>query len=99
VDAVATFEKLISKQQNYPRALYTLGETYWKLGKKGDAHYSLGLHYKNKRDFKNAIFHLKKALENINEPYKEAQIKELLKENTKKKSESEKDDGNKAQKN
>jgi predicted Zn-dependent protease len=99
VDAVATFEKLISKQQNYPRALYTLGETYWKLGKKGDAHYSLGLHYKNKRDFKNAIFHLKKALENINEPYKEAKIKELLKEITKKKSESEKDDGNKAQKN
>ncbi len=48
---------------------------------------------------KNAIFHLKKALENINEPYKEAKIKELLKEITKKKSESEKDDGNKAQKN
>lgn len=99
VDAVATFEKLISKQQNYPRAFYTLGETYWKLGNKGDAHYYLGIHYKNKRDFKNAIFHLKKALENINEPYKKAKAEELLKEIRKKKSKSEKDDENKAQKN
>lgn len=99
VDAVATFEKLISKQQNYRRAFYTLGETYWKLGKKGDAHYYLGIHYKNKRDFKNAIFHLKKALENINEPYKKAKAEELLKEIRKKRSKSEKDDGDKAQKN
>ena len=99
VDAVATFEKLISKQQNYPRALYTLGQTYWKLGKKGDAHYYLGIHYKNKREFKTAIFHLKKASENINEPYKKAKIEELLKGIRKKKSESEKDDNNKAQKN
>ena len=99
MDAVATFEKLISKQQNYPRALYTLGETYWKLGKEGDAHYYLGIDYKNKKDFKNAVFHLKKALENINEPYKEAKIEELLKEIREKKGKSEKDDDNKAQKN
>src|SRR5210317_817207 len=99
MDAIATFEKLISKQQNYPRALYTLGETYWKLGNEGDAHYFIGLHYKNKRDFKNAIFHLKKALEYINEPYKKAQIEELLKEIRKKKNKSEKGDDNKAQKN
>lgn len=99
MDAVATFEKLISKQQNYPRVFYTLGETYWKLGNKGDAHYYLGIHYKNNKDFKNAIFHLKKALENIDEPYKRAKVDELLKEIGKKKSKSEKDDGNKAQKN
>jgi predicted Zn-dependent protease len=99
MDAVATFEKLISKQQNYPRAFYTLGETYWKLGKKGDAHYYLGLHYKSKRDFKNAIFHLKKALENIDEPYKTAKAEELLKEIQKNKTKSEKEDRDKAQKN
>ncbi len=98
-DAVATFEKLISKQPDYPRALYTLGETYWKLGKEGDAHYCLGIDYKNKRDFKNAVFHLKKALENINEPYKKAKVEELLKEIRGKKNQSEKDDGNKAQTN
>lgn len=98
-DAVKTFEKLVSKQQNYPRAFYTLGETYWKLGDKGEAHYYLGLHYKNKKDFKNAVFHLKKALENINEPYKKAKVDELLNEIGKKKKASEKDRGNKAQKN
>ena len=99
MDAVATFEKLTSKQPDYPRAFYTLGETYWKLGKEGDAHYCLGIHYKNKMDFKNAAFHLKKALESINDPYKKAKVAELLKEVGKKKSKSEKDGDNKAQKN
>jgi predicted Zn-dependent protease len=99
MDAVATFEKLTSKQPDYPRAFYTLGETYWKLGKEGDAHYCLGIHYKNKMDFKNAAFHLKKALESTSEPYKKAKIEELLKEIGKKKSKSEKDSDNKAQKN
>lgn len=98
-DAVATFEKLISKQPDYPRALYTLGETYWKLGKEGDAHYCLGIDYKNKRDFKNAVFHLKKALENIDDPYKKAKVEELLKEIRGKKNQSENDDSNKKQTN
>lgn len=98
-DAVETFEKLTLKQPNYPRAFYTLGETYWKLGKEGDAHYYLGIHYKNKRDFKNAIFHLKKAIENIDEPYKKAKAEQLLKEIRGKKRQSEKDGGNKAQTN
>ena len=99
MDAVATFEKLISKQPDYPRVFYTLGETYWKLGKKGDAHYYLGIHYKNKNDFKSAIFHLKKALENIDEPYKTAKVEELLTEIQKKKSKSEKDKDDKSQPN
>jgi predicted Zn-dependent protease len=99
MDAVATFEKLVSKQPNYPRAFYTLGETYWKLGNKSEAHYYLGIHYKDKRDFKNAIFHLKKALENTDEPYKKAKVEELLKEIGNKKIKSEKDDANKTQKN
>jgi predicted Zn-dependent protease len=99
MDAVETFEKLISKQQDYPRAFYTLGETYWKLGKKGDAHYYLGLHYKNKRDIKNAVFHLKKALENTDEPFKTAKVEDLLKEIQKKKRKPETDDGNKPQRN
>jgi tetratricopeptide (TPR) repeat protein len=98
-DAVETFEKLTLKQPNYPRAFYTLGETYWKLGKEGDAHYYLGIHYKNKRDFKNAVFHLKKAIENIDEPYNKAKAEELLKEIRVKKSQSEKDDSNKKQTN
>ena len=99
MDAVATFEKLTSKQPNYPRAFYALGEIYWKLGKEGDAHYCLGIHYKNKMDFKNAVFHLKKALENITEPYKKAKVEELLKEIRGKKSNSVENGDNKAQKN
>ena len=99
MEAVATFEKLVSQQPKYPRAFYTLGETYWKLGKQGDAHYYLGIHYKNKKDFKNAIFHLKKALENIDEPYKTAKVEELLKEIEKKKKKSDKEKDDKAQKN
>jgi predicted Zn-dependent protease len=98
-DAVATFEKLISKRPDYPRAYFTLGETYWKLGKKGDAHYYLGLHYQNKQDFKNAVFHLKKALEYTDEPYKTAKIEEMLKEIQKNKRKSERENNNKAQKN
>lgn len=98
-DAVSTFEKLISKQPNYPRAFYTLGETYWKLGNKSDAHYYLGMHYKNKNDFKTAMFHLKKASEETNEPSKRAKVDELLKEIGKKKREVEKGQGHKEQKN
>jgi len=98
-DAVETFEKLISKQPKYPRVFYALGETYWKLGKKGDAHYYLGIHYKNKRDFKNAAFHLKKALENIDEPNKRSKVEELFEEIRKKKRKSEEENENKAQKN
>jgi predicted Zn-dependent protease len=99
MDAAATFEKLTSKQPDYPRAFYALGEVYWKLGKEGDAHYCLGIHYKNKMEFKNAVFHLKKALEDISEPYKKAKVEELLKEIRGNKGNSEEDDGNKAHKN
>jgi beta-barrel assembly-enhancing protease len=98
-DAVETFEKLASKQQNYPRLYYALGETYWKLGKQGDAHYCLGLHYKNNNDFKNAVFHLEKALENIDDPYKKAKVEELLKEMRGKKSKAERDERDKTEKN
>jgi predicted Zn-dependent protease len=98
-DAVETFEKLASKQQNYPRLYYALGETYWKLGKEGDAHYCLGIYYKNNNDFKNAVFHLEKALENIDNPYKKAKVEELLEEMRGKKSKAERDEADKTQKN
>ncbi len=44
-----------------------------------DAHYYLGLYYKKEGDFKNAEFHLKKAL-NTKDPDKKLKIKEILKE-------------------
>jgi len=98
-DAVETFEKLASKQQDYPRLYYALGETYWKLGKEGDAHYCLGIHYKNNNDFKNAVFHLEKALEYIDNPYKKAKVEELLKEMRGKKSKAKQEEDDNTQKN
>jgi len=78
-NAENTFEKLIEKDPNYNRALYFLGDTYGRHGKLGNAHYYLGLYYKNERNFKNAEFHLKKAL-NTNDTDKKLKIKEILKE-------------------
>lgn len=79
-DAAATFEALIAKKYNYPRAFYFLGETYGKLGKLDDAHYNLGIYYEKKGDLKNAAFHLKKALELMDDPNKRAVIENMLKD-------------------
>jgi tetratricopeptide (TPR) repeat protein len=78
-DAVSTFEKLIAAHRDYTQAFYALGETYYKLGKNDYSHYYLGIYYKNKSDFKNAAFHLQKALENMSDPDKRADIEKLLK--------------------
>ena len=80
VDAAATFEALIAKKYNYPRAFYFLGETYGKLGKLDEAHYNLGIYYEKKGDLKNAAFHLKKAFELMEDPNKRAVIEERLKD-------------------
>ncbi len=80
MDAAATFEALIAKKYNYPRAFYFLGETYGKLGKLEDAHYYLGIYYEKKGDFKNAVFHLEKALELMNDPNKRSVIENMLKD-------------------
>lgn len=79
-DAVATFEEIIANHKNYPRAFYALGETYYKLGKNDYSHYYLGIYYKNMSDFNTAAHHLKKALEDMSDPKKRADIQELLKE-------------------
>jgi predicted Zn-dependent protease len=80
MDAVATFEALIAKKYNYPRAFYFLSETYGKLGKLDEAHYNLGIYYEKKGDIKNAAFHLKKALEHMDDPNKRAVIESMLKD-------------------
>ena len=74
-EAAVTFEELIAKKYDYPRAFYSLGETYGKLGRLDEAHYCLGIYYKEKNDFKNALFHLKRALDNISDPDKREKIK------------------------
>jgi predicted Zn-dependent protease len=80
LDAAATFEALIAKNYDYQLVFYFLGETYGKLGKLEDAHYNLGIYYEKKGDLKNAAFHLKKALELMEDPNKRDVIEKMLKD-------------------
>ena len=79
-EASVTFEELIEKNDKYPQAFYSLGETYGKLGRLDEAHYCLGVYYKKKEDVKNAVFHLKRALELTADPDKREKIEKMLKE-------------------
>jgi predicted Zn-dependent protease len=79
-DAAITFEEIVAKNINYPKAFYSLGETYGKLGKLGDAHYYIGIYYMQKANKKNAVFHLKKALENTSDQNKKSKIEAMLAE-------------------
>jgi predicted Zn-dependent protease len=77
-EAVVTFEKLISTNAGYTEAYYSLGETYSKLDRLDYAHYYLGIYYKMDSNFKTAAFHLRKALETMNDPGKRAEIEKML---------------------
>ncbi|MDI6687441.1 MAG: M48 family metalloprotease [Desulfobacterales bacterium] len=91
-EAISTFEKLIAKDPDYTMALYFLGNVYGKLGKAEDAHYFLGIYYKNKQNYKNAMFHLNRALNTITNPDKRTKIERLLKEISKNEAEMPKED-------
>lgn len=78
--AVLTFEKLISINPDYTQALYFLGEICGKLEKLDKAHYYLGMYYKNKTEYKNARFHLYRALKKIKDQEKRLKIEKMLEE-------------------
>ena len=79
-EAVLTFEKLISINPDYTQALYFLGEICGKQEKLDKAHYYLGMYYKNKKQYKNARFHLYRALKTIKDQDKRQKIERMLKE-------------------
>jgi predicted Zn-dependent protease len=79
-EAAVTFEKLIEKKYNNPKLFYSLGETYYKMGRLDEYHYCLGIFYKEKNDFKNALFHLRRALEKMSDPDKRGKIEKMLKQ-------------------
>jgi len=79
-EAEVTFAKIVDLKPDYPQAYYFFGETCSKLGRMNDSHYYLGIHYKTISNFKNASFHLNKALETMNDPVKRDKIEELLAE-------------------
>ncbi len=60
--ALNSFNTLLSTVPDYLPGIYYLGETYGKLGNLGEAHYHLGIYYKERGRFKNAMFHLNRAL-------------------------------------
>ena len=78
-DAAQTFNELLAQKPNHNQTLYFLGEAYGKLGRLDQAHYFLGRYYNNKKRFKNAIFHLERALTTMTDPDKRKQIEKMLK--------------------
>jgi predicted Zn-dependent protease len=78
-EAIYTLEKLIKEDPDYPEALLFISEPYHKLGRHGESSYYLGLYYKNKGELRNAQFHLKMALEKLDDQGKKDKIKKLLK--------------------
>jgi predicted Zn-dependent protease len=80
VGALEIFKDLANDQADHLPVEYYLGETYGKLGDDAEAHFHLGLHYKEEEDFKNALFHLSRALAlSAKDPARQEVIKELLK--------------------
>ena len=61
-NALETFKRLLHTVPDYPQGTYYLGKTYGRLGNLSEAHYHLGMYYKEKEDIQNARFHLHRAL-------------------------------------
>ncbi len=77
-DAADAFEKLISLYPYYAQAYYFLGETYGKLERLNYAHFYLGVYYKMILDYKNAVFHLERALKTMDDTGKRVKIEVML---------------------
>ncbi|MDY6837649.1 MAG: M48 family metalloprotease [Thermodesulfobacteriota bacterium] len=78
--ALETFKDMAGNNADDFPVDYYLGETYGKMGNEAEAHFRLGLHYKKKEDFKNAVFHLRRALTlSAKDPARQKVIKEALK--------------------
>ncbi len=79
--AIETFKALHMESPDYLPGTYYLGETYGKLGNLPEAHYYLGMYYKEKGPSKNARFHLKRALKMFaKDPQRQRAIEEALKD-------------------
>ena len=77
--AAPLLETIIRERPNYTMAYYALGEAYGKQGNGGYAHYYLGLFYWQRRDAKNAVFHLQRAAKMVDDPEKTKRIDNMLK--------------------
>jgi len=71
-------EMMPQNESFYTKTLYSLGETYYQHGNLGESHYYLGLYYKDKRDFINAVFQMEQALALIDDSEKRRELEEAL---------------------
>ena len=71
-------EMMPQRESYYTKTLYSLGETYYQHGNPGKSHYYLGLYYRDKRDFINAVIQMERALVLLEDPEKIREIKENL---------------------
>jgi len=79
--AAQTLGQVIEITGTYHKAYYFLGDIYGKMEKLGDAHYYLGMYYKNTKDIKNALFHLRKAATySTADPERAQHIRQMLEE-------------------
>jgi predicted Zn-dependent protease len=78
--AIESFEAVVQKRSSFNQAYYYLGEAYGKLDTLEEAHYNLGIYYYNRHDFKNAEFHLNRAVRILRNPGKRSNAKQMLAE-------------------
>ncbi len=78
--SASILKELTERNPESVAAFYHLGKTYGQHGKMKEAHFYLGLYYKETGEQNNALFHLKKALELYSETEKKEEIKELMAE-------------------
>jgi predicted Zn-dependent protease len=64
-EALTLFEKLNTLDPNFAQAYYNLGTLYGEKHRYGEAHYYLGRHSRMAKDLPTALFHFRKALENL----------------------------------
>ncbi|MFH2063769.1 MAG: M48 family metalloprotease [Pseudomonadota bacterium] len=77
-EAIQEYQQILAQRPQYSKPNYYLGEIYGEMGKMGDAHFHLGLYYNQERNYKNAIFHLNKALDNLSDPDKKKTAQAML---------------------
>ena len=76
--ATVTLESIIKHKPDYASAYYYLGEVHGKQQHTGRSHYYLGLYYRKQHKAQNAIFHLNRALQTLEDPDKVEECRRML---------------------
>jgi len=77
--AKGTLENLISRAPGFIQAYYALGQIHGNEANESMAHYYLGLYYRQKGDMRNALFHLNRSFQIMEDPEKREEISQVLK--------------------